>query len=78
MGNIKMGKKKEEVVEAGPVELTAPTGSDDAQWKAYLGQVIGPQARSLRLVLRAFEQFELPREPVLGPLWLAGWPVSDK
>lgn len=24
------------------------------------------------------EQFALPREPVLGPLWLAGWPVSDK
>lgn len=35
------GCQKEEVVEAAPVELVAPTGSDDGQWKAYLGQVIG-------------------------------------
>jgi hypothetical protein len=35
------GCQKEEAVEAAPVELTAPAGADDAEWKAYLGQVIG-------------------------------------
>lgn len=35
------GCQKEEVVEAAPVELVAPTGTDDGEWKAYLGKVIG-------------------------------------
>ncbi len=35
------GCKKEEEVAAAPVELTAPASTDDAEWKAYLGQVIG-------------------------------------
>lgn len=35
------GCQKEEEVAAAPVELTAPASTDDAEWKAYLGQVIG-------------------------------------
>lgn len=35
------GCKKEEAVETAPVELVAPAGTDDNEWKAYLGQVIG-------------------------------------
>lgn len=35
------GCQKEEEVAAAPVELSAPTSTDDGEWKAYLGQVIG-------------------------------------
>ena len=35
------GYQKEEAAPAAPVELTAPAGNDDGEWKAYLGQVIG-------------------------------------
>ncbi|GAB2660413.1 hypothetical protein [Arenimonas aestuarii] len=35
------GCKKEQEVDAAPVQLVAPTTTDDAEWKAYLGQVIG-------------------------------------
>lgn len=35
------GCQKEEAAPAAPVELTAPASTDDGEWKAYLGQVIG-------------------------------------
>lgn len=35
------GCKKEEPVEAAPAPLVAPASTDDNEWKAYLGQVIG-------------------------------------
>lgn len=35
------GCQKEEAVEAAPAPLVAPTGTDDGEWKAYLGKVIG-------------------------------------
>jgi len=35
------GCQKEEAAAPAPVELTAPTSTDDNEWKAYLGQVIG-------------------------------------
>lgn len=35
------GCQKEEEAATAPVELTAPTSTDDAEWKDYLGKVIG-------------------------------------
>jgi uncharacterized lipoprotein YbaY len=35
------GCQKQEEAAAVPAALTAPASTDDAEWKAYLGQVIG-------------------------------------
>lgn len=35
------GCQKEEEAPAAPAELVAPASTDDGEWKAYLGQVVG-------------------------------------